>query len=142
MEPDDPLLEAADQLSDPGTPDVSERFKIQENIKNEAKHQKKHREDQNLKNYQEKVLQEHKKISENSPKPVSEKSPSQRPTDPTVTYSNDVEISTNNITIQETSQSQPRIVHSSKMERVQQNIKKPQVDKISESKAEIMTFRG
>lgn len=33
---DDPLLEAADQLSEPETPNISERFNLQDNIKKDA----------------------------------------------------------------------------------------------------------
>jgi hypothetical protein len=45
LDSDDPLLEVADKLSDPGTPDISERFNIKSNIKKDVDDQKKLREE-------------------------------------------------------------------------------------------------
>jgi hypothetical protein len=54
LDDDDPLLIAAEQLSEPDTPKVSERFKLQQNIKKEARQQQKQRDFEKLQDYQEK----------------------------------------------------------------------------------------
>ena len=58
LDEDDPLLEAADQLSEPETPNISERFRIKENVKKDyeerkliVEEQKLRREEQKMKDY-------------------------------------------------------------------------------------------
>ncbi|CAI2367096.1 unnamed protein product [Moneuplotes crassus] len=60
LDEDDPLLRAADQLSDPETPDVSARFNVKKNIKKDAKKQIKERERQKLQDYKIKEPEEKK----------------------------------------------------------------------------------
>ena len=55
LEEDDPLLAAAEQLSDPETPDISERFKIKENVKRGFRERKLIESEQKLKIEEQKV---------------------------------------------------------------------------------------
>ena len=63
LEPDDPLLAAADLLSDPGTPKISERFNIEDNVKNDAKKQIKDKNQKIAEKERKKLEKQHKEIT-------------------------------------------------------------------------------
>ncbi len=58
LEPDDPLIAAADQLSEPETPKISERFNIKERVKKDAKEQREKQKQKKLEDQLQKLKEE------------------------------------------------------------------------------------
>lgn len=130
LEEDDPLLEAADQLSDPETPDISARFKIQQNIKKDAKKQHKERQLQKLKDYQDKLMEEEKDdLSENLPPLLSTAKERNNQKEEEITYKDD-EVQPESVELEETQSNEQKQGLQSQVKRVRMN-KLPQ--KIEES---------
>ena len=63
LESDDPLIEAAEQLSDPETPDISERFNVKYNVRKEAKDRLKEQKDKKAREERIRMEQEHLAIT-------------------------------------------------------------------------------
>ena len=63
LDPDDPLIEAAEQLSDPETPNISERFNVKDNVKKEAKEKLKEQKEKRAQEERIRMEQEHLAIT-------------------------------------------------------------------------------
>lgn len=128
LDPDDPLLKAADQLSEPRTPKISERFKVKENIVVEARQPRKekspkHRTNEEVKQKEYEERQDHK------PVPVHHKGTkeiklkqkveqSEESGEGTNKYQRDIDISTNHITLTEANTSSQKVLHGQAVQRI------------------------